>query len=101
MAIATLITVRFSPIALRKFHTKQSTEIFCLFSVLTKNLFFQKQTFCQNRICNCLKSGKSRFSVEERLFYQKKQQKIHIRDWSLLIPGTGVEGNIIFSQKNS
>ena len=24
-----------------------------------------------------------------------------VRDWSLLIPGTGAEGNIIFSPKNS
>ena len=27
--------------------------------------------------------------------------KVPFRDWSLLIPGTGVEGNIIFSPKNS
>ena len=26
---------------------------------------------------------------------------IYLRDWSLLIPGTGAEGNIIFSSKNS
>ena len=29
------------------------------------------------------------------------QEPINIRDWSLLIPGTGAEGNIIFSPKNS
>ena len=27
--------------------------------------------------------------------------KLHLRDWSLLIPGTMAEGNIIFSPKNS
>ena len=46
-----------------------------------------------------------RLTLPQQIIYRRKENLSespnHLRDWSLLIPGTGAEGNIIFSQKNS
>ena len=34
------------------------------------------------------------------LIVMQISRNLFIRDWSLLIPGTGAEGNIVFSPKN-
>ena len=56
--------LKINKIPLERNYLKQSTEISCIFSVLTKSLFSETD-FCQNRICICLKSGNIMFFLKK------------------------------------
>ena len=59
-----------------EFNIKQATEIFCLFSVLTKSLFLENKCFVKAGSVFVRSLEMSCF-LEKNLFYQKKQ-KIHV-----------------------
>ena len=66
----------------------------------------------KDRLLSCATRTSERISknplVEESITFNRVNPAwdrfptpLSVRDWSLLIPGTGAEGNIIFSPKNS